>query len=84
MKTIFLFFIFISQVVYADADRHVLIRGKIGNIFNENEVKVSDSLNQVYFLSPKLFPKGFNFKQGASFAIEVPETELSQISLKKK
>jgi hypothetical protein len=71
-------------MVHADTDRHVFIRGKIGNTFNENEVKVIDSLNQIYFLSPKLFPKGFNFKQGASFAIEVPENELSQISLKKR
>jgi hypothetical protein len=81
------FFVLLSILssfsVMADLDNQVFIRGKIGNVFNEDEVKVTDSYDQVYFLPRKYFPKKFVFKQGVSFAIEIPEEELDKLKVKK-
>lgn len=77
-------FLLLSLNAFAGTDREVFIRGKIGNEFSEERVKVTDSLGQTYFLAKKVFPKDFNFKQGASFAIEVDEKELDRVKMLKK
>lgn len=82
MKTLLALLMFSSA--FADASRDVFIRGKIGNEFNDEKVKVIDSLGQTYFLARKLFPADFKFKQGESFAIEVHEKELDTIKILKK
>ena len=82
MKYIFLILLSVSAL--ADTSREVFIKGKIGNDFNEKSVKVIDSFGQSYYLSRHLFPKGFKFKQGEPFALEVHEKELNKIKILKK
>lgn len=82
MKFFILFVLSFSS--FADTSREVFIRGKIGNQFNEKEVKVIDSHGQIYFLARRLFPKDLKFKQGETFAIEVHEKELDKIKILKK
>jgi hypothetical protein len=71
--------IIISSMAWASTDSAVLISGTIGNSYNENEVKIIDSLEQTMLIPSRLFPKGFKFTQGTSFSIEVPEAELNNI-----
>lgn len=80
----YLFIALISISAFADTSRDVFIRGKIGNEFDENKVKVIDTSGQTYFLSRHLFPKDLTIKQGQTFAIEVHEKELNKIKLLKK
>lgn len=80
-KYLLLFFVFTST--FAAVEDQVIIKGKIGSVFDENRVKVTDSLNQSYFLPKRLFPKKFVFKQGNTFTLEVPEKELDAIKVKK-
>lgn len=77
-------FLLISLTAFAETSRDVFIRGKIGNEFNDKEVKVQDSLGQKYYLPKSVFPKGYKFKQGESFAIEVPESALNKVKILKK
>jgi hypothetical protein len=79
-----LLLLFLSLSAFADVGREVFIRGKVGNEFNEEKVKVTDSIGQTYFLPKRLFPKDFKFIQGQSFAIEVDEKELDQVKILKK
>lgn len=79
-----LLLLIVSFLSFADTSREVFIRGKIGNEFNEKEVKVIDSQGQVYFLARRLFPKKVKIKQGEAFAIEVDEKELDKIKMLKK
>lgn len=79
----FLLLFFVFSNAFASADNLVLIKGKIGSVFDGQKVKVTDSLNQSYFLPKRLFPKDFKFNQGASFTVEVPEKELDSIKVKK-
>jgi hypothetical protein len=74
----------LSLNAFADASHEVLIRGKIGNEFDEKKVKVIDTEGQSYYLSRHLFPKEIVIKQGQSFAIEVHEKELNKVKLLKK
>lgn len=80
----FLLLAFLSVAAFAETSRDVFIRGKIGNEFNDKEVKVLDSLGQTYYLPKSAFPKDFKFKQGQSFAIEVHEKTLNKIKILKK
>ena len=72
------------NTVWAEVSREVFIRGKVGNEFDENKVKIIDSLGQSYFLPRSLFPKDFNFKAGESFSLEVDQKEIQNIKLLKK
>lgn len=74
----------LSLSAFADASRDVLIRGKIGNEFDEQKVKVIDSEGQTYYLARHLFPKEVVIKQGQSFSFEVHEKELNKVKLLKK
>lgn len=74
----------ISLSAFADTSREVFIRGKIGNEFDDQRVKVIDSEGQNYYLARRLFPQDLVIKQGQSFAIEVHEKELNKIKLLKK
>jgi hypothetical protein len=73
-----------SLPLFAGVSDEVFIRGKIGGDFDEKKVKVIDSFNQSYYLEKKYFPKDFNFKQGESFSIEVPEAALKDLKISKK
>lgn len=84
MKLILLLlFIFSAINSMSAVSDEVFIKGKIGNIFDEDKVKVIDSLGQTYMLPKKLFPKGFEFKQGKEFSMEVPSKELAGLKVKK-
>ncbi len=80
----YLIFILISSMALAEVSHDVLIRGKIGNDFNEKQVKVHDTLGQSYYLPRSSFPKNFKFKQGESFSIEVHEKVLDKVKIIKK
>jgi len=80
MKYLFaIMFSLFSTVVFSSTDSSVIISGVIGNSYNDNEVKVTDSLEQSMLIPSRLFPKGFKFSQGISFSIEVPESEIENI-----
>lgn len=84
MKTLTFVLAFLSLSAFAGVSEEVLIRGKIGNDFDDKKVKVVDTLGQTYYLSKSLFPSDFKFKQGETFAIEVHEKELSNVKVIKK
>lgn len=67
----------------AETDDVLLIKGKIGNDFNNERVLIKDSLGQTFYLKAKYFPQGFEFKQGKEFVIEVPEEAMADVKLKK-
>jgi hypothetical protein len=71
--------IFLASAAYAGVDDIVFIKGKVGNSFNENEVKVIDSLGQTYFLPRRVFPENFKFTQGKEFVLEVPEQHMVNV-----
>ncbi len=80
----YLLIMLLSVSAFADTSRDVFIRGKIGNQFDDQKVKIIDSEGQTYFLARHLFPKDLTIKQGQSFAIEVHEKELNNVKLLKK
>lgn len=82
MKYIFL--ILFSSMAFAEVSTDVLIRGKIGNDFNDKQVKVHDTLGQTYYLPRSAFPKNFKFKQGESFSVEVHEKVLDKVKIIKR
>jgi len=84
MKNLIFIFVVFSSSLFAGVGEEVFIRGKIGGDFDEKKVKVIDSFNQSYYLEKKYFPKDFNFKQGESFSIEVPEDAVKEIKISKK
>jgi hypothetical protein len=71
----------LTSVVFADVAEEVMIKGKIGNDFNTEKVKITDSLGQTYYLKTKYFPQGFQFKQGKEFNIEVPEEAIANVKI---
>lgn len=83
MKYFIVGLFFASNLVMAGVSDEVFISGKIGKIFNDQEVEVKDSLGQTYMLPKNLFPKDFSFKQGKSFSLEVPSEKMPKIKLKK-
>jgi hypothetical protein len=74
-------FVLISSIAYAGIAEEVIIKGKIGNEFNPEKVKITDSLGQSYYLKTKYFPEGFQFKQGKEFTIEVPEEAMADVKI---
>jgi len=84
MKNLILILTIFSSSLFAGVGEEVFIRGKIGGDFDDKKVKVIDSFNQSYYLEKKYFPKDFNFKQGESFSIEVPEAALKDFKILKK
>jgi len=84
MKNLILILTIFSSSLFAGVGEEVFIRGKIGGDFDDKKVKVIDSFNQSYYLEKKYFPKDFNFKQGESFSIEVPEAALKDLKISKK
>jgi hypothetical protein len=74
----------ISFSVLGDIDPIVLINGTIGGSFDDKEVKIKDSLGQIYIVPRSVFPKDFVFVQGAKFAIEVHENDLKDAKKLKK
>jgi hypothetical protein len=83
MKFLFLFML-ISTGAMADVSREVFIRGKIGNEFDDKKVKVTDSLGQTYHLPTHVFGKGYKFKQGQDFFLEVHERDLKAVKITHK
>lgn len=73
----------LSAGAMAETGTELLIKGKIGNDFNAERVLINDSLGQTYYLKAKYFPKGFEFKQGKEFVLEVPEEAMEDVKLKK-
>ncbi|HXH74211.1 MAG TPA: hypothetical protein VNJ08_04555 [Bacteriovoracaceae bacterium] len=69
---------------FASLGEDVFIRGKIGNDFNDKQVKIIDSLGQSYYLPSHVFPKNFKFKQGQPFAIDVPGNHLQDVKIIRK
>lgn len=67
----------------AETGSDLLIKGKIGSDFNTERVLIKDSLGQTFYLKAKYFPKGFEFKQGKEFVLEVPEEAMEDVKLKK-
>jgi hypothetical protein len=84
INSLYLLFIFFSFSVFGEVDKNVLIRGKVSSVFDEKNVKIIDSFEQVYFIPRKYFPKDFQIKQGSSFSIELPEVELENLKVKVK
>ncbi len=76
--------LFISINVLAALDEQVLIKGVIGNNFNEAKVSVTDSFGQKYDIPRKYFSKDLKIKSGDPFSIEIPEIELDKIKVKIK
>lgn len=84
MKTIVMGLVLILSVsLFAGVDPEVFVRGKISGTFNEREVSVVDSYGQKYSLPRSVFPKDFDIKQGASFAINVPDKVIQKVKIKK-
>lgn len=83
MKYFLLVSFLFSSFSFAAVSDEVFIKGKIGNAFDEEKVKVTDSLGQTYMLPKKYFPKGFEFKTGKEFSIEVPSKDLAGLKIKK-
>ncbi len=73
-----------SLNAFAELDKNVLVRGKIGSSFDNSKVLIKDSLGQKYFLPRHVFPAKFEFKQGKDFTLEIPEAEVSKIKLIKE
>lgn len=71
--TVVLMAIISTSLSHAHVDGNVQIIGKIGNAFDKEKVKVTDSHGQTYYVPKNLFPKDFKFKNGTAFNIEVSE-----------
>lgn len=80
----FLFSLLIAMTAHAEVSKEVIIRGKIGNAFDDKEVKIIDSMGQIYMVPRKLFPKDKVIKTGEAFYLEVDEKELQGLKLLKK
>ncbi len=76
--------LFLTTTSFADVGGEVFIRGKISNEFDDKQVKIVDSDQQIYYLPRAAFPKDFEVKQGKTFTLEVSEEHLSQVKLLKK
>ncbi len=76
--------IFMTTISFADVSGEVLIRGKISNEFDDKQVKIIDSDNQIFYLPRAAFPKDFEVKQGKTFTLEVADEHLAQVKLLKK
>ncbi|MFA7612791.1 MAG: hypothetical protein WCY48_01055 [Candidatus Caldatribacteriota bacterium] len=80
-KLLVTLFILSSFSVMAGVDPEVFIRGEVSGSFNEKEVRVIDSFGQKYYLPRSVFPEGFKIKQGAKFAINVPDKVVQKIKI---
>ena len=76
-------FVLFAQNAFAALDENIFIQGKVGNEFDQQKVKVTDSHDQKYWLPRSAFPKGFKFKEGAIFNIEVSEAVANTVFVKK-
>lgn len=76
-------FVLFTQPAFAALDENILIQGKVGNEFDQQKVKVTDSHDQKFWLPRSAFPKGFKFKEGAMFNVEVSEAVANTIFIKK-
>lgn len=83
MRIIFLFLI-TSGLAFAEVSKEVIIRGKVGSTFDDKQVKVEDSLGQIYMLPRRLFPKDKKIKQGDPVYLEIDEKEVEAIKLLKR
>ena len=77
------FFVLLAQNAAAALDENIFIQGQIGNEFDQQKVKVTDSHEQKFWVPRSAFPKGFKFKEGAIFNIEVSESVANTIFVKK-
>jgi len=82
MKYFFLFMLITSA--FASVNDETLIQGTVGNVWDEEKVKVHDSLGQTYFLKKSVFPKDFKIQTGAFFSIQVKDKDLGPTKLLKK
>ncbi len=73
--------LFYSGLIFAEASKEVIIRGKIGGSFDQEKVKVVDEFGQSYYLPRKYFRKTQTFRQGTPFYVEVPETVLKGLKV---
>jgi|GEM_PF-3047958 len=83
MKYFFLSFLVFASV-HAEIDKMVRISGKIGNVFDDSRVKVTDAHDQTYYLPRNVFPKDLRMEDGKMFSIEVDQAVLKDITLIKK
>jgi hypothetical protein len=67
----------------AAVDDHILIRGKIGNAWTAEKVKITDNFDQTYYLPRIVFPKKFIFQNGKSFTVEITNQQFDQIVITK-
>lgn len=82
MKNMFIaLLMFSSFSLMAGVDPQVFIRGEVSGSFNEKEVRVTDSFGQKYYLPRSVFPSDFKIKQGAKFAINVPDKVIQKIKI---
>lgn len=85
MKKLFITILMLSSFsLMAGVDPEVFIRGEISGSFNEKEVRVVDSFGQRYYLPRSVFPEDFKIKQGAKFAINVPDKIVQKIKILNK
>jgi hypothetical protein len=73
----------ITSVAFANVAEEVMIKVRIGNDFNTEKVKITDSLGKTYYLKTKYFPSSFQFKQRKEFTIEVPEEGIANLKITK-
>ena len=67
----------------AAVDENILVRGRIGNAWTAQKVKVTDNFDQTYYLPRAVFPKKFVFQTGKTFTIEITQHQLEKIELTK-
>jgi len=84
MGKFILFLVTFPILLWGGVSSEVFVQGRVGNEFDDVKVKIIDSFNQTYYLEKKYFPKDFVFKQGANFAIEVPDEAVEKIKLIRK
>ena len=82
MKKIFIFIYLFSALALADLDQKILIHGTIGNAFDKEKVKVTDSHQQTYFLPKSVFPQKFKFEKDQKFNIEISEDLFNSLKIK--
>ena len=75
--------LFISFVSQAALDDMVFIQGQIGNAFDKDKVKVTDTHDQTYYLPKSVFPKNFKFEKGKIFNVEITVDQYKELDIKK-
>ncbi len=75
--------LFIGVASQAAFDDKVFIQGQIGNAFDKDKVKVTDTHDQTYYLPKSVFPKNFKFEKGKIFNVEITVDQYKELDIKK-